>query len=328
MIYNFNKIIMSNQYQDAESIARCFESLDNFAHDRSNDNKSIELTQDCEKYLDSYCKNDSNRLTSQDCVDLFNYKLYKLSDGHINSVTKNTDITQEDLQNKYFDALNTYEQDTVNFCTNNKGVGSPNCDLLTMDTLFISNNFFPLACANNLVKSDSNNYVLYSNRKYQGTDCPDCSIVFNNMSIPDTANINIVQKCNEDPTAGNVMSSVCSNNSDCSIGYKCIDSTYCARSCSSNLECPGKSICDNSTNVCKLAECKTNSDCSQLTQTCNTLTGTCVERDNLITSSFLIALGKFVNKVTRFISEHVYTIVIVSIVLFIFGIVISKIFYH
>lgn len=316
---------MSNQYQDAESIAQCFESLDNFAHDRSNDNKSIELTQDCERYLDSYCKNDSNRLTSQDCVDLFNYKLYNLSDGHINSVTENNDITPEELQDNYADRLIMYENDIIDFCDHNKGVGSPNCDLLTMDTLFYSNRFFPLACAENLVKSDSNNYVLYSNRKYQGTDCPDCLTQLENVSAP---TINIVQQCSENSTSNNNMSSVCSNNSDCSIGYKCIDSTYCARSCSSNLECPGKSICDNSTNVCKLAECKTDSDCSQLTQTCNTSTGTCVERNNLITSSILIELGKFVNKVTRFISEHVYTIVIVSIVLFIFGIVVSKIFYH
>ena len=315
---------MSNQYQDAESIAQCFESLDNFAHGRSNDNKNIELVEDCERYLDSYCKNDSNRLTSQDCVDLFNYKLYKLSDGYINSVSNNVDITPEDLQKDYSFSLNNYESDTISFCKNNKGIGSPNCDLLTTDTLFISNKFFPLACAGNFVPSDSNNYVLYSNRIYDGTNCPNCSAQFNNVSIPDTANINIVQQCNDDPVANNDLSSVCSNDSDCSIGYKCIDSTYCGKSCSNNLECPDKSICDNSTNVCKLADCKTDSDCSQLTQTCNTSTGTCIERNNLITSSFLIALGKFVNKVTVFISEHVYIIIIVSIVLFIFGIVVSK----
>ena len=328
MIYNFNKIIMQDQYQDAESIAQCFESLDNFAHDRSNANKSIELTPDCESYLDSYCKHDSNKLTSQDCVDLFNYKLYNLSKGHINSVTENDDITPENLQKDYADELNNYESDTISFCRNNKNVGSPNCDLLTMDTLFISNKFFPLACASNLVPSDSNNYVLYSNRKYQGTDCPSCSTQFTNVSIPDTANINIVQECSEDTTASNDMSSVCSNNSDCSIGYKCIDSTYCARSCSSNLECPGKSICDNTANVCKLAECKIDTDCSQLTQTCNTSTGTCVERNNLITNSFLIALGKFVIKVTTFVNEYFYYIIIASIVLLLIGIIISKIFYH
>lgn len=315
---------MQDQYQDAESIAQCFESLDNFAHDRSNENKSIKLTQDCERYLDTYCSHDSNKLTSQDCVDLFNYKLYILSKGHINSVTENKDITPNDLQ-KYADELNNYESDTISFCRNNKNVGSPNCDLLTMDTLFYSNRFFPLACANNLVKSDSNNYVLYSNRMYNGTACPDCVIQIENVSAP---NINIEQRCNEDPTAGNAMSSVCSNDSDCSIGYKCFDSTYCAKSCSSNLECPGKSICDNTTNVCKLAECKTDSDCSQLTQTCNTSTGTCVERNNLITSSFLIALGKFVIKVTTFVNEYFYYIVIGSGVLLLIGIIISKIFYH
>lgn len=315
---------MQDQYQDAESIAQCFESLDNFAHDRSND-KNIELTQDCERYLDTYCNHDSNRLTSQDCVDLFNYKLYKLSDGHINSVTQNNDIKPEDLQNDYGDELTTYESDTVSFCRNNKNVGSPNCDLLTMDTLFYSNKFFPLACTGNLVPSDSNNYVLYSNRKYQGTTCPKCLTQIENVSAP---NINIEQECGEDPTAGNDMSSLCSNNSDCSIGYKCIDSTYCARSCSNNLECPSKSICDNTTNVCKLAECKTDSDCSQLTQTCNTSTGTCVERNNLITNSFLIALGKFVIKVTTFVNEYFYYIIIASGILLLIGIVISKIFYH
>lgn len=322
MIYNFNKIIMQDQYQDAESIAQCFESLDNFAHDRSND-KNIELTPDCESYLDSYCEHDSNKLTSQDCVDLFNYKLYKLSEGHINSVTENN-ITSEELQ-EYANALNTYEYDTVEFCQNNKGVGSPNCDLLTTDSLFISNKYFPLVCANNFVLNDSNNYVLYSNRRYTNTDCPDCVVQIDNVSAP---NINIEQKCDEDPTAGNDMSLVCSNDSDCSIGYKCIDSTYCARSCSSNLECPGKSICDNTANVCKLAECKTDSDCSQLTQTCNTSTGTCVERNNLITNSFLIALSKFVIKVTTFVNEYFYYIVIASGVLLLIGIIISKIFYH
>ena len=319
---------MLDQYQDAESIAQCFESLDNFAHDRSSNNKDIELTSDCENYLDDYCGHDSNKLTSQDCVDLFNYKLYKKSDGHINSVTGNTDITPEELQDDYGDRLIMYENDIIDFCDRNKGVGSPNCDLLTMGTLFISNKFFPLACANNLVPSDSNNYVLYSNRKYKGTDCPNCSAVFHNTSIPDTANLNIVQECNEDTTTGNILSSLCSNNSDCSIGYKCIDSTYCARSCSSNLECPDKSICDNSTNVCKLAECKTDSDCSQLTQTCNTSTGTCVERNNLITNSFLIALGKFVIKVTAFTNKYFYPIIGVSFALLVVGIIVSKIFYH